>query len=131
LLVGCNRGPFKLAPVSGTVTLDNQPLANATVRFKSLARADGNIAGPASVGLTDQSGRFTLSTTDGRRGAVVGSHIVSISTEQIRMVDPATSDQVEVIAKEVVPQRYRGNSELSFDVPAGGVDNANFALTSD
>ncbi|HEY2786676.1 MAG TPA: hypothetical protein VGJ05_17060, partial [Fimbriiglobus sp.] len=67
---GCSRGPT-LAPVSGTVTLNGKPLANVQVEFWPEGSA------PRSVGMTDQQGRFTLTTDgEGKPGAVVGSHKV-------------------------------------------------------
>ncbi len=128
LVVGCG-GPFQLAPVSGVVKLDGKPLEGAMVRFQPQRVGDDPVLGPASIGVTDSEGQFTLRTNTKESGAVVGPHVVSVSTFDQRLVDPANSDQVEVVAKEVVPQKYRSPSELSFDVPRGGGE-ANFDLVS-
>ena len=71
LLVGCQRGPA-VAPVSGVVTHQGVPLANAHVTFTPLEGAN-----PAS-GFTDASGRFTLQTYSNNDGALIGKHRVSI-----------------------------------------------------
>jgi len=54
-LVGCSSGSdIGATPVTGTVTLDGQPVEAANVAF-SPKTADGR----AAAGVTDASGRFT------------------------------------------------------------------------
>lgn len=129
LAVGCS-GEFQLAPVTGEVTLDGEPLVNAAVYFQPQRSGDKQIVGPPSLGVTDESGRYSLKNTEQHNGAVVGKHVVSISTFESRMVDPANSDRTEVVSKERVPKRYRAPSELTIEVPSGGIDTANFDLQS-
>src|SRR5690606_27047316 len=76
LLVGCGGtdGP-PLGSVSGRVTLDGQPLANAVVQFQPTG-ADGTY----SAGRTDEDGYYQLRYTRDRYGALIGSHRVSVST---------------------------------------------------
>ena len=126
-LVGCG-GDFPVAPVSGVVTLDGEALPNASLFFQPQRSGDSPIVGPPSFGVTDDEGRFTLITTGGDSGAVVGRHVVSVSTFESRMVDPKNSDRVEVVSEEVIPRRYRAPSELTFEVPSSGSDEANFSL---
>lgn len=128
-LAGCG-GEFPTAAISGVVTLDGEALPNASVYFQPQRRSDNPIVGPPSMGVTDESGRFTLRTTEGANGAVVGEHVVSISTLETRMVDPQNSDRVEVVSQERVPSRYRAPSELSLTVRRGGDEQANFDLTT-
>lgn len=127
--VGCGS-EFPVANVSGMVTLDGEALQNATMFFQPKRRGENPIVGPPSIGVTDDSGRFTLITSQGDSGAVVGTHTVSISTYESRMVDPKKSDRMEVVSKERIPQRYRAPSELTFTVPAGGAGDADFSLTT-
>ncbi len=122
---GCGS-PFEIAPVSGVVTLDDKPLANATIFFMPMG--DGAI-GPSSSAVTGDDGRFTLKTPEDGEGAVVGKHRVSIST----VVDtPASGDDniYDNSNREKLPSRYNSASTLEFDVPAEGTDAANFALQS-
>lgn len=128
--LGCG-GEFQIATVSGVVTLDGEALPNASVYFQPRRRGDDPVVGPPSVGVTDDSGHYTLRTTDGSSGAVVGVHAVSITTFERRMVDPKNSDRLEVVSKERVPPRYRTPSELSFTVPSGGAEQADFELTTE
>lgn len=130
LIGGCHKSPFALVPVSGTVTMNGQPLANGVVSFQPVATIGDN-AGPGSSGRCDAAGRFTLATqtVENKPGAVVGEHRVLISmTGPSREIAPDNDEDV-VVVKEQVPIRYNLRSELSFTVPSDGTDQANFELT--
>jgi len=62
-----------------------------------------------------------------RPGAVVGVHQVSISTQV--STDPTGTRDDLPSTPEKLPARYNSETTLSFDVPAGGTDKADFKLT--
>src|SRR5262245_19378333 len=73
---GCNSNT-RLVPFEGKVTLDNKPLADATVLLSSTR---GNGPGPF-VGTTDKDGAFALGPVGkAGAGAVAGSYTVMITT---------------------------------------------------
>ncbi len=75
-LVGCG-GKFSTAPVSGTITLNGQPLADATVTFTPEA-VGADV--PTSSGRTDTAGKYSLSMiSDETPGALIGKHTVRIA----------------------------------------------------
>jgi hypothetical protein len=116
LALGCGKG-YKLAPVSGRVTLDQHPLANAEVRFVPTAGQDL----PYSIDVTDE----------GTPGAVVGPHHVTISMNQARAkIVPRAGTRGAPKLGELLPSKYNRNSTLSCDVPPEGKNYANFDLTS-
>jgi len=83
---------------------------------------DGGVG--SSYGKTDAQGRYTLRTVAGdKSGAVVGKHRVTISLSK---PDP---NNPEGAAKDLIPAKYNLKSDLTFEVPAGGTDKADFALT--
>ncbi|MCC9607738.1 carboxypeptidase-like regulatory domain-containing protein [Blastopirellula sp. JC732] len=122
-VVGCepNTGGFDYAPVSGTVTVNGRPLEGATVAFAP--QGESLNTGRPSLAQTDADGHFQLQTVNGIDGAVIGRHLVAITTKRL---DPETQD---VVARETIPVRYNAQSELSFDVPKEGSTSANFDLT--
>ena len=124
-VVGCGSGS-KIVPVSGTVTLDGQPLANAFVGFQPQATG-GAQAGVGSYGMTDAAGKFTLKTSDkDEAGAVVGTHRVEITVKEVADDrDPKLRPKAKVL-----PTKYNRETELQFKVEAGGTDAANFDLKS-
>ncbi len=102
LTSGCFRGP-RLSPVTGTVTLDGEPLADAQVEFQPTGGA------PPSYGTTDALGQYKLRYTKEKLGAVVGTHIVRIMT-QTTAVDPETGEEYQIPQR--VPEKYNYRSEL-------------------
>ena len=109
---GCSQDDRPaLAPVSGSVTLDGQPLERAAVLFRPTE-------GRASRGLTDAEGRFELTYLRDIKGAILGSHQVSITT------------RTEIDPEERIPQKYNVRTTLTREVE----DKQNefeFALESD
>ena len=128
-LCGCNSSKFDLAPVSGVVTLDGEPVADARVIFEPQRTGQEALsAGPSSNGVTDDEGRFTLETTvEGHRGAVVGAHTVTVST-YLAEID-RTKDTSRIIRQEEIPARYQEPGALTFTVPSDGTTTADFSLT--
>src|SRR5437764_310704 len=83
--LGCGSRQF--VPVSGKVTLNGKPLANALVSFNRVPEEGSIESGPSSVGTTNQNGEYTLRVTLKQVGALVGKHRVAI-TAIISQVDP-------------------------------------------
>jgi len=96
LIVGCESGPKgKVTPVAGRVTLDGKPLAGITVSYMP-ETSPGQI--PGSFGMTNADGNYVLKTADGRDGAVVGKHDVTVRGERAddRSGTPATGTNIPV-----------------------------------
>jgi hypothetical protein len=128
--VGCSKEGYTLASVSGTVTLNGNPLPNAIVTFQPIGSLSHD-PGPGSTGRTDAEGRYTLRVVavgHRRNGAVVGWHHVSITT-QSRANPQASSDDRTPPPPEILPANYNANSDLKYEVPPGGTDHADFPLT--
>jgi len=126
LASGCGGGD--LGAVSGTVTLDGQPLSGAQVTFMP------DEGGGPSFGETDSSGKYVLQHNSGERGAVFGKHSVSIEMiEDEEEYDAAGMDEGTVGARrdkpKVLPARYNEESELTADVEKGD-NTVDFPLTS-
>src|SRR5689334_16814315 len=109
LMAGCNSEKVpRLGKVTGTVTLDGQPVADARVSFEG-----ANPGEPPSIGKTDASGNYELYYSRGHKGATIGEHPVIIST-----YEPANDDNPQV-KKETIPIKYNGKSELKSAVKRG------------
>jgi len=68
---GCSTGP---SPVSGTVTLNGTPLPRCQVDLTPV-----NPKGRPAYGVTDEQGRFTLTTFKDGDGALRGEYKVSFT----------------------------------------------------
>jgi hypothetical protein len=132
LIVGCGPKAPKIARIAGRVMLDGKPLPKASVTFAPMATKDNDAPGPTAQGVTDADGRYQVAVDVNTPGAVVGKCRIYIST---RLSDPAIDDRdaggpIKRLPPDKVPQRYNMATELTFDVPVGGTDQANFDLTS-
>jgi hypothetical protein len=119
---GCgSKGP-EIASVSGRVTMDDKPLAHATIVFSP---ENGRPAGAR----TDENGNYVLNFTEGRRGAIPGPNTVQITTVR----DPEQDENGKVVrpgSKEIVPMEYNAASKLTFTVEPKKKNVANFDLKS-
>jgi len=118
-LTGCGSGSG-VAPVSGTVTLDGEPLSGALVSF--YPQEEGK---RFSTGTTDSSGHYELVYTNDEKGAAIGKHTVKITTATVQGEGgPARPP------KEKLPAKYNEESELTVEVSSGSNSDTNFDLQS-
>lgn len=76
LVCGCGDGAPKTYPVSGVVTLDNKPVAGATITFIS------DTGGNSGATTSDAQGKYAMSTFKQGDGAVAGSYKIIVSKYQ-------------------------------------------------
>jgi len=109
--------------VSGTITVNGEPLEGATVVFTPVDSGEG-IEAVASHGITDAAGKYSLEiTTTEQSGVVVGKHRVTIAKfDEIDEADD--NDEIDENEASLVPDH-----DLTFDVTSSGSDSANFDLT--
>ena len=106
-LVGC--GGENYAPVSGTVTLDGEPLADAKLIFEPIGDASGTAAGKVSYGRTDTAGHFTLTCpVAATAGAAVGEHRVRVVTA---MANDPTPEQMTAARAKLQAEEKAGGSD--------------------
>ena len=115
LLVGCSR-EAKLYPVSGSVSLDGQPVSEGDILFVS---PDG-VRGPDAGKI--EGGKYALKTTDGKKR-------VEVSAAKIRP-GGARGAGGEPVPEEYIPARYNTASELSFEVKPAAENIINLDLKS-
>lgn len=135
LLTGCGKSG-NYVPVSGTVYLDDKPLPNVMVTFQPVASSGNDAQGVGSFGMTDASGRYQLevSSLQKQMGALVGKHIVRIATPPPKGgnnddSDSAATPKNKKDFQDPIPARYNTESTLTFEVPPGGTQSADFKLT--
>ena len=73
--VGCGDG--SIAPVSGKVTFDGEPVDGIRLVFSPKLTDPNRDPGPWSSAVTSSSGEYTLETRQRQNGAFVGNHIVT------------------------------------------------------
>lgn len=129
--LGCNQevtpdyASLGLAEVSGTIRLDDQPLADANVMFEA---PDGTF----SSGRTNASGKYSLMFNSEQSGVMTGEKIVRIQLgktfsdgeDEGRDAEPLPADSREL------PRSYNIESHLAVTVNAG-IQTIDFDLKSD
>ena len=153
-VMGCRpKGKgLKTEYVEGVITLDGKPLDEATVQFSPLT-LDFSIT-PAlgepelANGLTDSSGKYTLSSINGDvgKGAIAGEYRVLVSKVKVTTVDldanglptgPVKRDAagypILTSQEDLIPAVYgdRQSSPLTYTVKPGKNLKVNFDLKSD
>lgn len=108
-IIGCSDGKIDTESVVGKVTLDGQPVADATVNFSPAVEGKGT----ASYAKTDANGEYKLQTLLGRAdaGTTPGDYIVTVSKSEmvdtgktITSSDGTTSPEKK--PKELMPAKY-------------------------
>jgi hypothetical protein len=112
---GCDRGGPQIAPVTGKVTLDGQPLAAAKIEFQP-------DSGAPSYGRTGEDGGYALLFVGQQHGALIGHHTVRIRTAELDSLG-------DHMTRESVPAKYNSRSTLTAEVSSGS-NVHNFDLTS-
>ena len=116
--VGCGAKPI---PIEGTITLDDEPLAAVQILLDQPDIDDGK----SFAGKTDEEGHFVLHSVGGEPPQkVAGEYRVSLTTA----VAPRDATEHDPLPPERIPKHYQ-DGKLSFTVPQGGTDQANFELT--
>ena len=108
LLVGCSRGP-DIAPVTGVITRDGNPVAGVVVEFQP-------DRGAPSYAFTEKDGSYSMQYQTDRTGALLGHHVIRIRTPK-EITDPETGETIS--RKETIPKAYNDESTLELTVESG------------
>ena len=122
-LSGCGDDGIPRVPVSGTVTLDDKPLAQGAILFQPTG-------GGPSAGGTIVEGEFTI---PGDRGPSPGTYLVEVRSYQgtgKKIPDPDFPGKMEEQTRNVVPRRYNEQTTLRQEVSAEGTNRFEFRLES-
>jgi hypothetical protein len=146
VLAGCgNAGvgpkPKPVFKISGKITLNGAPVANAMVSFSPKAENQ-----PAATGRTGTDGKYTLTTYDPGDGAAAGDYVVLVTKSTVSSTagppahDPSHPVSGEAMhaargaqaaeAETALPEKYSraDQSDLKATVKAGTNDELNFDL---
>jgi hypothetical protein len=113
-------------PVKGVVTMGGAPLAGATVMFNPVASG-----GSGAIALTDEQGRYSLTTFDAGDGAVAGEYRVAF----VKTIYPKQEGVDPMVAmsgdpKNVLPLKFADSATSGFSatVAEGPENSFDFSL---
>lgn len=118
LTIGCgskNVGP-ELTPVTGTVILNEKPLANADLLFIPIESTPG-VGGQAR---TEDKGEFNVVYSRGGMGLPQGKYRVAVSYRLMPDGSPVPKDDttppIESPARETLPRKYSDYDSSQLEV---------------
>lgn len=117
--LGCGGSNSDRLPVTGSVSIDGQPVSQGSISFE---RLDGT-PGP-SAGAPIADGRFRI---ESERGLLPGNHVVSIRA--LRNTGRTVKDAQRGPIPEIVAVTFR-ERQLEAAVTADGENDFHFALSS-
>ena len=128
-LAGCGSGDeLPREAISGTVSLDGQPLATGVIQFRPASQAE-----PVPAGAHIKDGAFNIPRAE---GLTPGNYRVIINAAgDARTLTAAESSGEKAIkrgglAPELIPSQYNNNSTLTAKVEAGKPNTFEFTLSS-
>ncbi len=102
IVAGCGRSDLPdLGTVSGKVTLNGVPMADAIVNFTPSG------PGRPSTAVTDAEGKYSLIYLQGVDGAIVGEHAVTVELVTSEAMDDLPDDPAEM-----TPEQKQSVSQL-------------------
>jgi hypothetical protein len=126
-VLGCPQPGAETLKVTGTVTYNGQPIEGVNVGFLP-------DSGRGAGGVTDASGRFTLSTFEPGDGAVPGTHKVVITEPSEDEPMPGTEEAENWTPPEPrFPAKYGDPSKSGFTatVERGKPNDFTFDMTDE
>lgn len=120
--IGCSDPGPKLGTVTGTITLEGEPVEDAFVYFMPLFEGGKEAICKKK---TDANGNYEMQYSLEREGVLVGKHQVQVTTKDWEKQEDGSNK----VIKERIPGWYFGpDSILEFDVQEGE-NVANFDLS--
>ncbi len=125
---GC--GPdYKIVQVSGTITLDGKPLADALILTQPIGSEDNTTPGPGSMARTDADGKFVLEFQhEERSGAAPGR-----CTVKIKQVGEEKASSDDTVSRTMLRSRIPADFQqglVEYTIPEDGTDSMDFDLKS-
>jgi hypothetical protein len=123
-VVGCGNN---LAAVSGTVTLDGDPVIGGEQMYGTVSFYREEGGGAPAVAIIDSAGKYVL-RTGGRNGVEPGAYLVGIA---IKKITPSTTPGGMPQAELISSPRYASVSQSGLrEVVEPGTNTVDFQITS-
>lgn len=125
---GCGGSTSEIAPVSGIVELDGQPMTG----FHHAAVVFTPVGGRLATGKIGPDGTFRLTTYGAEDGAVVGTAKVSVSAT-VDAPAAKSADRLGASVRWVIPRKFGSAdaSGMTCEVRPGEENQIRIALKSD
>ena len=111
ILLGCDGvKEFPRAQVTGRVMCEGKPVPKTLVTFEVKRTSESAMVGQLGTAVTDEEGKFVVSTYGDKDGAVIGTHMIRVGkTETTPSCNCAINDmtvQMEIDVTEKGPNNF-------------------------
>ncbi|MBL8816692.1 MAG: hypothetical protein JNL58_11730 [Planctomyces sp.] len=106
-IAGCGDSikEFPCAKASGVVMCEGSPVQGAMVYFSPKSTGKSAEVGKPGFAITDEAGRFVLSTYGTGDGAVVGPHVVRVTTSKEFPCDCIGEETLDLMNVDIVADK--------------------------
>ncbi len=111
-------------PIAGSVLMDGRPLAKGAILFYPIHHPVFGTA--VSAGDVIHNGRFSIRAD---KGLIPGKYRIAISSAGVHHPHIGVP-KPELTADEVIPDRFNVETELEFEVKAGGIKHLKIEIDS-
>lgn len=119
-ILGCGPSGLDVLPVSGKVTFDGEPIVEGRIQFRLVDGDQRAFSGQIT------NGQYELETLPGK---------MTVEVTASRMVpgkfDESNPGEKVPVGEMYIPARYNSETELTAEVPASGIKQLDFTLTSE
>lgn len=110
-LLGCGGlQEFPRAQATGRVMCEGKPVSKVLVTFEVKRTGESGLVGQIGTAVTDEEGKFVVSTYGDKDGAVIGKHMIRVGkTETTPPCNCAINDmtvQMEIDVTEKGPNNF-------------------------
>lgn len=110
-LLGCGGvEEFPRAQVTGSVMCEGKPVPKTLVTFEIKRTGESGLVGQLGTAVTDEEGKFVVSTYGEKDGAVIGKHMIRVgkteTTPPCNCAINAMTVQMEVDVTEKGPNNF-------------------------
>jgi hypothetical protein len=107
VMPGCTEATGGKLPVSGTIKLKGQPIADGSIQF---------VSADAFTGAAIKDGKYEIPAA---QGLVPGTYTVRISAPESSAPVSEPGGEIAPPVKDLVPAEYNTNSTLNFEAKPG------------
>ena len=125
LIAGCSGSNYPtMYPVSGVITMDDKPLANAQLAFVPVNDEEGGFTG-VGVAESNEQGQFEVYMAD-YTGLPEGVYKVTVSAEI--QIDDNDEEEGEGEMESVVPPIYESEDTTPLQIEVQAIDKNEISL---
>lgn len=113
-LMGCGgMEEFPRAQATGRVMCEGKPVPKVLVTFEIKRTGDSGLVGQLGTAVTDEEGKFVVSTYGDKDGAVIGKHMIRVGKTETTPPCSCAINDMTVQMEVDITQKGPNNFEIT------------------